>query len=135
MSWMLDTDTCVGLIRRRPPALIRKLVEAGSGNLSVSVITVGELRYGAEKNAQKLRNTEALNDFFLALDVLALDYSTAAAYGQICAALERRGTPIGSLELWIAAHALSARKTLVTHNTREFRRVPHLAVENWIGKG
>lgn len=134
MPWMLDTDTCIGLIRRRPPGLVKKLTEAGVGNLSISVFTAGELQYGVEKSVQKDRNAQALSEFLLAFEILPLEESTAAAYGHVRAVLERRGTPIGSLDLWIAAHALSAHRTLVTHNTREFRRVPGLEVEDWIGK-
>jgi tRNA(fMet)-specific endonuclease VapC len=100
--------------------------------IGISTITLAELEYGAAKSQQPKKNREALEQFISPLEVAAFDREATAAYGKIRAALEKRGSPIGSMDMLIAAHALSLGVTLVTNNEREFRRVPGLPVENWI---
>jgi tRNA(fMet)-specific endonuclease VapC len=131
---MLDTNVCIYLIRRQPPEVLRKFEEYTVGEIGVSSVTVAELRYGAEKSAQKARNWEALSRFLLPLVVAEFGQDAAAAYGRIRAALESEGTPIGPLDTLIAAHAVSLGVTLVTNNVREFGRVPGLEVEDWVGE-
>ena len=109
----------------------RRFEDYGIGEVGVSSVTVAELRYGAEKSSRPEQNLEALGRFLLPLEVLVFGEEAAAAYGQVRAGLERAGTPIGPLDTLIAAHAVSVSVTLVTNNTREFRRVPGLEIEDW----
>jgi tRNA(fMet)-specific endonuclease VapC len=132
---LLDTNICIYLIRRKPSEVLSRFEDYEVGEIGVSSITVAELRYGAEKSARPSRNLEALSQFLLPLEVADFDADAAAEYGRIRSTLERQGTPIGPLDTLIAAHAVSLARTLVTHNTREFERVPNLALENWVNTG
>lgn len=98
-------------------------------------MTVAELRYGAEKSGRPSQNLKALSQFLLPLEIADFGVDAAAKYGRVRATLERQGVPIGPLDTLIAAHALSLGVTLVTNNTREFERVPNLALENWAAEG
>jgi len=128
---LLDTNTCIYLIRRRHPGVLRRLEAYELGDLGVSSVTVAELRFGAEKSARPEGNHEALERFLIPLEIADFDGSAAWAYGRIRSTLEARGTPIGPLDTLIAAHAVSLHATLVTNNVREFGRVPGLEVEDW----
>ena len=131
LSRLLDTNICIYLIRQRSTSALERFEEFEVGEIGVSVITVSELRYGVEKSTRVEQNRKALDQFLLPLEVLDFDLSATAAYGKTRAALEKQGTPIGPLDTLIAAHALSLGATLVTNNTREFKRVPDLHLENW----
>lgn len=89
------------------------------------------MQYGIGKNSRPAQNKEALNQFLLPLDILDFNASAALEYGKIRSSLEKEGTPIGSLDMLIAAHAKSVGAVLVTNNTREFKRVSDLKIENW----
>jgi tRNA(fMet)-specific endonuclease VapC len=102
------------------------------GDIGLSTVTLAELQYGVAKSVFPERNQEALAAFTLPLEILPFDAPAAAAYGPIRATLERQGTPIGAMDLLIAAHAVSLGVILVTNNPREFRRVSDLHVENWV---
>ena len=102
------------------------------GDVGISSITLAELEYGAAKSRYPEKNREALAQFVLPLEILALDAKAALAYGEVHANLEARGAPIGSMDFLIAAHALALDVALVTNNVREFRRVRRLRVENWV---
>lgn len=132
MRFMLDTDTCIALIKRKSRSILRRLTSLAPGEAGISAVTLAELRYGAAKSAQRERNAAALDEFLLPLDIADFDEPAAASYGAVRAALEKAGTPIGPLDTQIGAHALSLGATLVTHNTREFRRVPGLSVADWL---
>jgi tRNA(fMet)-specific endonuclease VapC len=133
---LLDTNTCIHIIRRRHPDLLRRLEAYDVGDVGVSSITVAELRFGAEKSARPSQNHEALERFLIPLEIAEFDGSAASAYGRIRSLLEARGTPIGPLDTLIAAHAVGLRATLATNNVREFGRVPGLEVEDWtVGTG
>jgi tRNA(fMet)-specific endonuclease VapC len=128
---MLDTNMCIYLRRNRPAKVVRRFATLAPGEAVISVITYGELQYGAEKNAARERVLDSLREFITLVTVDPLPADAGATYGTIRAALERRGETIGSNDLWIAAHASAADLTLVTNNEREFRRVSGLKVENW----
>lgn len=132
MRLMLDTNICIYIINARPPSVIERFSSIGVGEIGISVITLAELEYGAAKSAQPRRNREALKQFILPLEVAAFDAEATTAYGSARTALEKRGTPIGAMDLLIAAHAVSLGVTLVTNNSREFARVPGIRVENWV---
>jgi tRNA(fMet)-specific endonuclease VapC len=128
---MLDTDTCIYLIKRRSEALLSRLVATDPGEVCISVVTLAELRFGVEKSEFRERNAAALDAFLLPLIVAPFDPPAAEAYGFVRTALEGNGTPIGPLDTMIASHALSLHVDLVTNNLREFSRVKALRLTNW----
>jgi len=132
MKWMLDTDICIALIKRRPPELIKRLQAKAVGDVGISSITLAELRHGVAKSARLEQNRTALDQFLLPLDIAAFDDLAADAYGSVRAALENSGTPIGPLDTLIAGHAVSLNVVLVTHNVSEFKRVEGLRVDDWL---
>jgi tRNA(fMet)-specific endonuclease VapC len=129
---MLDTDTCIAIIKNQPRTALRKLRGKSIGQLGISSITLGELAFGAAKSSKPHEANTALTEFMLALEVAAFDSDAATIYGQVRASLERRGTPIGPLDTLIAAHALALDAVLVTHNAREFSHVVGLRIEDWL---
>jgi tRNA(fMet)-specific endonuclease VapC len=129
---MLDTDTCIAVIKRQPEVALKKLRGKSIGQVGISSITLSELAFGAAASARSADNLEALREFLLPLEVAQYDEACAFVYGAVRAALEKRGRPIGSLDVLIAAHALSLDTVLVTHNTREFSRVEGLRIEDWL---
>ena len=129
--FMLDTCTCIYLINERPPAARGHFDRHARGEVGVSSVTVSELWYGVAKSQRPRENGHALERFLLALELLDYGPEAAAAYGSVRAELERRGQPIGAMDLMIAAHALSLDATLVTNNLREFRRVDGLRLDDW----
>ena len=131
--YMLDTNVCVELIRGRAPAIFDRLRRFDVDEVALSSITLAELEYGAAKSSNPARHRELLAKFLAPLAVLPFDTLAGESYGDLRAALEREGTPIGPLDTLIAAHAVSLGATLVTNNQREFRRVRGLHIENWTG--
>ena len=129
--FLLDTNICIYAIRQRSAAVLAHLRAHGPADVGVSAITVAELQYGVAKSARPEANTEALQLFLAPLEILPFDDAAATAYGRIRADLEGRGTPIGAMDLLIAAHAVSLHAVVVTNNEDEFRRVPGIEVENW----
>lgn len=129
--WLLDTNICIYLIKRKPDRVLQRLRALDISTVGVSSITVAELQYGVAKSTRPEQNALGLAALLAPLDVLAFDDAAAAAYGAVRAELERAGTPIGSMDLLIAAHALALGRTVVTNNTREFSRVAGLKAEDW----
>lgn len=132
MKYLLDTDTVSHLIRGSSPALIKRATKLGAGEAGISVVTRGELAYGAALKPLKAQLRATFERILGAMDVLPLGAEVAGHYGEIKAALRLAGQPIGPNDLWIAAHARALKRTLVTHNVREFQRVPGLKVEDWL---
>lgn len=130
MKWMLDTDTCIAIIKKHPVAL-KKLGGKSIGQVGISSITLGELAFGAAKSSRPKDASGALDEFLLALEVAAFEERGAMRYGDIRASLERRGRPIGPLDMLIGSHAHVLDLILVTHNTREFSRIEGLSIEDW----
>ena len=133
MKWMLDTNTCIAIIRRQPEVAIKRLRGKSVGQVGLSAVTVAELQYGAAKSTRSEAARSALSEFLLPLEVAPFDEAACVRYGFVRAKLEAAGKPIGPLDTLIAAHALSLGVVLVTNNLREFRRVPGLTVEDWLG--
>ncbi|MDD5556426.1 MAG: type II toxin-antitoxin system VapC family toxin [bacterium] len=131
MKYMLDTDMCVLLIRERPECVLRRLRRTSVSDLCISAITLSELEYGVSRSSRPKQNTMALAAFLAPLQVAPYDDMAAREYGSLRAFLERRGTPIGSLDMLIAAHARALDCALVTHNEGEFSRVPQLRLRDW----
>ena len=132
MKLMLDTNTCIAIIRRKLPQVLQRFNAYTMGDIGISWVTMAELEFGIAKSRQQAKNQAALDEFLLPLEVATLDARAARVYGNLRAALEKTGTPIGSLDTLIAAHALSLGVTLVTNNTREFVRVQGLTVVDWL---
>lgn len=132
MKYMLDTNICICLIKRRPAEVVRRFLAQDPAELCISAVSYAELMHGVEKSQAPHKNRLALSLLLSPLAILPFDGRAAEEYGRIRAALERRGAPIGPMDLLIAAHARAAGLTVVTNNTREFDRVDGLTVENWV---
>ena len=131
MKLMLDTNVCIYLIKEHPASVLERFAAYPVGDVGISVITLAELEYGVAKSSRPARNREALGQFASALEVAVFDRLASAAYGKLRTTLEKKGQPIGSMDLLIAAHALSLDVPLVTHNMKEFGKVPDLRIEDW----
>ena len=132
MKYLLDTDTCIELIRRKPPGLIARLTKRQPGDVGLSSITTAELWFGVAKSGDPGKNRQALMGFLTPFEIVPFDESAAISYGDIRATLEKAGTIIGSMDLLIGAHAVSLGITLITANLREFRRIRGLRTANWL---
>ena len=132
MRVLLDTNICIYMIKNKPPEVRKHFEQFVPGDIAISSITVAELQYGVEKSAAREKNALALEAFLLPLEIAPFDLDSATAYGKIRAGLERQGTPIGGMDMLIAAQAIAQGFTLVTHNLKEFNRVPGLKCETWI---
>jgi len=131
MPYLLDTSICVFAMRQASSTVSDRLDAHRADGIVVPAIAVAELRFGADRSRRPQRHHRLLDDFFAAFSILPFDELAGAAYGQIRRGLERAGTPIGPLDLLIAAQALSREIILVTHNVAEFSRVSGLSVEDW----
>ena len=134
MEYLLDTNICIYIIKKKPIEVLNKLRSIPLYSVAVSSITVAELEYGVRKSTQPQKNQEALNEFLSALTIVDFNSQAAVEYGAIRTQLEAKGTPIGSLDMLIAAHAKAVNLTLVTNNEREFSRIEGLKIENWLSK-
>ncbi|WP_322995808.1 type II toxin-antitoxin system tRNA(fMet)-specific endonuclease VapC [Castellaniella sp.] len=128
--YLLDTNICIYIINRKPPAIFQHFQGLQIGDVAISSITGAELAFGVAKSGAT-RNHQALEKFLAPLDILAFDAQAMWHYGQLRTTLESQGTPIGPLDMLIAAHALALDTCLVTNNTREFQRIPGLKLDNW----
>ena len=124
MKWMLDTDTCIAIIKKHPIAL-KKLRGKSIGQVGISSISLGELAFGAEKSSRP-KDARAALEFLLALELAAFDEHAAMRYGEVRGSPARRGKPIGPLDTLIGSHAHVMDVILVTHNTREFAQIDGL---------
>jgi tRNA(fMet)-specific endonuclease VapC len=129
--YMLDTDTTSYIMKRSNDSVLRRLKKTLVSDVWISVITKAELLFGVEMSPRRSQDEAALDAFLAYVGVLDFPDQAALDYAKIRADLQRKGTIIGGNDLFIAAHARSLGLTLVTNNTREFRRVPHLTTENW----
>jgi len=132
MKYMLDTDICVTLIRKKSQRLLDKIDSFKLGDLGLSVVTIAELQYGIYKGQRQEEAQKALTKFLLSFEIVNFNSDVAITYGQIRADLERKGEVIGPYDFLIAAHAKTLGVILVTGNVREFNRVDGLIVENWL---
>ena len=129
--YMLDTDTCSYIMKRSNDAVLKRLRKVPVNEVCISVITKSELLYGVELSPRRQQDEAALAAFLGYVEVLDFPDRASAHYAAIRADLKKQGTMIGANDLFIAAHARCLGLTLVTNNTREFRRVRNLAIENW----
>jgi tRNA(fMet)-specific endonuclease VapC len=132
MRYLLDTNICIYVIKRRPPQVLARFQRCALGDIGLSTVTLAELQYGVAKSAFPERNQQALDTFTLPLEVVPFDALAALAYGPNRRALALQRGPNGAMDLLIAAHARSLGVTLVTNNPREFGRVEGLQIETWV---
>jgi len=131
MIYMLDTNTCIALIKQKSEKTLKHFRSQSIGDIGISTITLAELRHGVEKSRFVEKNQQALDEFLLPLEIADFDEEAASAYGLVRTGLESAGTPIGPLDTQIGAHALSLGAVLVTNNVREFKRIKGLKVIDW----
>lgn len=130
MQRTLDTNICSYILRRHPASMIDRFATLDRNALWLSAIVAAELRFGAVKLGSD-RFAAAVEAWLAGFEVRPWPTEASQAYANIRAALERSGTPIGGMDLLIAAHAIANDSVLVTNNAREFLRVPNLAIEEW----
>ena len=135
MIYMLDTDICIYIVKRKPLRVLKRLELMQPDQLSMSAITFAELMNGAKKSQRVEANVSRLNALGEILEICSFDQQAAVAYGDVRSSFEKRGEVIGAHDLLIAAHALSLDRILVTNNEREFKRVEGLKVDNWAVEG
>ena len=131
MRYMLDTNICIYAIKYKPEKVFQKLQEVEPEDVCVSSVTYAELVHGVEKSVAVEKNRLALSMLLANIEILDFDVDAADCYGKIRADLEKKGTPIGPLDMMIAGHAQSLGYTVVTNNVKEFSRVSNLKIENW----
>jgi tRNA(fMet)-specific endonuclease VapC len=131
MKYSLDTNTCIRYINGRSEALRRKLPTVPARDIVVCSVVRSELAYGAAKSQRPEMSAAKQAQFLRPYATLPFDDGAALAYGRLRAYLEQAGTPIGPYDMQIAAIAIAHELIIVTHNTREFGRVPGLKIEDW----
>lgn len=132
MMYMLDTNICIYAIKNKPEGVLEKIHTNMGAGLCISAITLAELEHGVAASAYPEKNAVSLLQFLSIMTILPFEDKAAAEYGTICATLRKKGTPIGTMDMLIAAHAKSEGVILVTNNMKEFKRVEGLKLENWI---
>jgi len=132
VRYLLDTNICIYIAKRHPPEVLQHFEHLQTGDVAMSLITYGELQFGAEKSRMAEQVYKKLERLAELVPVLPLTEKVSNHYGRIRAKLEQAGTPIGANDLWIAAHARAEGLILVSNNIREFKRVPGLKLENWV---
>ena len=131
MRYMLDTNICIYVIKNKPETVIKRFLERDPDEVCISSVTYAELMYGVEKSQRVDKNRLAMMLFLSPITILDFNARAAEEAGKIRAELEKKGTPIGPLDVLIAGHAKAEELTLVTNNTREFVRVENLELEDW----
>ena len=132
-TYMLDTDTCIFLMRGEFPRLAARVQSVSLQQQVMSVVTFAELTYGVQASAavHRKQNQAVLDSLALHLAVLDWPQEAAPHYAEIRLDLKKRGAQLGEADLMITAHARAMGATVVTNNTKDFGRVRGLAVENW----
>jgi tRNA(fMet)-specific endonuclease VapC len=130
-QYLLDTNICIYIRQQRPERVLWRFRALRPGEAVMSVITYGELLYGAAKSSHRSLSLEKLRELTNLLPAEALPEAAAEKYGTMRAQLEAKGEIIGNNDLWIAAHALASGLTLITNNEKEYRKVRGLKVQNW----
>lgn len=132
--YLLDSNICIYIAKHNPPAVRARFERHAANELAMSVVTLGELRFGAEKSQSRECALAGIQMLAGLIPVHALPEAAGEHYGQIRAELQKNGQLIGNNDLWLAAHARAQGWILVTNNEREFARVPGLQVENWVAE-
>ena len=131
MRYMLDTNICIYAIKHKPEKVLEEMGRHDPSDVCISAVTYAELIHGVEKSADIEKNRLALSLLLSNIEIFDFDVKAADCYGKIRAELEKKGSPIGPLDMMIAGHSRSLEFTLVTNNMKEFSRVSGLRLENW----
>ena len=129
--YLLDTNTCIYLIKESPVRVIRTLRSKRPDEITISSVTFAELQFGVEKSRHTEKNQKALDRFLAPLEIRPFDVEAGRVYARVRADLQRRGKVIGALDMMIGAHAIALDAIFVTNNVREFKRIRGLKLENW----
>ncbi|EMY79706.1 PIN domain protein [Leptospira weilii serovar Ranarum str. ICFT] len=129
--YLLDTNICIFLIKKKNAVLLGKLKKKINKDLFISSLTVAELEFGIQKSEHREKNKVALIEFLTIFNILSFSDKDAESYGFIRADLERRGSVIGSIDMLLAAQAIANHYIFVTNNTKEFKRIKDLKIEDW----
>ena len=129
--WLLDTNAWIAYLERKPNPIKTRIAQTPENQIVMCDIVEAELLYGAYKSTRVEQNLAKLELLFSLVESLPFEGKAAVQFGEIRAYLAQKGTPIGPYDLQIAAVARAQGLTLVTHNTREFARVPELKIEDW----
>lgn len=132
MRYLLDTNICIYIIKKKPRVLVKKFENYEISDIAISSITFAELEYGIQKSAFSIQNRIALHQFLAPLEILPYDGHCACHYGKLRKFLEESGQVIGSLDMLIASHCLALNYVLITNNEKKFERIPDLKVRNWL---
>lgn len=132
IKYMLDTDICSYIMREKPLEILRRFNGLEMEQFSISIITYAEFMYGIENFPNSKKHRAIVEKFILHVDILPWGQSAAEHYGQIRAELQKKGNSIGAMDMMIAGHARSIKRTLVTNNEKHFSRISNLKIENWI---
>ena len=132
MKYLLDTNVCIYIIKKKPSQVFEKLETLQINDVGISAITLAELEYGISKSTFPEKNKIALIKFLAPLEILPFREKPAEIYGKIRSYLGKTGSIIGTLDLFIGTHAKSENLVLVTNNVTEFSRIPNLKIENWV---
>jgi tRNA(fMet)-specific endonuclease VapC len=131
MQFLLDTNICIYIIKRKPQKVFERFQSLNPSDVGISSITIAELEYGAYKSQRLEQNRAALNQFLLPLEIVPFDEKSTQTYGNIRAELERKGIIIGAMDSLIASQAKALGLILVTNNVDEFSRIENLTIQNW----
>lgn len=132
LRYLLDTNICIYIAKQKPESVLHKFEQLSVGEVGMSTITYGELLFGAQKSHHPKKSLSIIEELTSLIPPLPLSTETGIYYGEVRSYLEKHGKPIGNNDLWIAAHALDLKLIIVTNNMKEFSKVPHLKVENWV---
>ncbi len=132
LHYLLDTNICIYIAKQKPVSVLSKFEQLNVGSVGMSIITYGELLYGAQKSQFPKKTISFLEELVSLIPPLPLPTDAAKYYGEVRSKLEKQGKPIGNNDLWIASHALAMKLVLVTNNLKEFSRVSKLKLENWV---
>lgn len=132
MRYLLDTNICIYVIKQRPIHVLQRFFQEDPSQIALSSVSLFELQYGVSKSSKPEQNAAALQAFIQPLVILNFDQNTALQAGVIRTQSEQKGRIIGAYDLLIAAHALQHNLVLISHNVKEFKRIPKLKLENWV---
>ena len=130
--YLLDTNICIYAMKDKYPALSKRLFQIPPSDIFISSVTVSELEYGCGKSNWGNRSRNVMNLFLSAFTIIPFDEKDARIAGRVRAELMKSGTPIGPYDIQIAAQGLSRGLTVITHNTKEFERIPELKLQDWV---
>ena len=130
IRYLLDTNMASYVIKGNVPAVRARLLKVPMAEVGISVVTEAELLFGLARKPEAARLKVAVDEFLLRVEILPWDSQAAQHYAILRSALEHSGTPMGNMDMMIAAQVLAANAVLVTHD-RVFHRVKHLRVEDW----